>query len=105
MRKRPRHSRNGPGLIGAMARSAVLAGSSEVEPALAKRLRRDPLTTTAAARYDQLLELMAAGVLTSDQVTDAVERLTAQASLSAMRHGRRSSDRPADPEEGGPRPH
>lgn len=99
MRKRPRHNRSGPGLIGAMARSAVLAGSAEIEPP--RRAR--PPTTTAAARYDQLLELMAAGVLTSEQVTDAVERLTAQTSLASIRHGHRASD--AGRSEGIRRPH
>lgn len=104
MRKRPKHSRSGPGLIGVMARSAILAGSSEIEPAVAGPSRaRPPTTTTAAARYDQLLELMAAGVLTSEQVTDAVERLTAQASLASIRHGRPGSD--IGPTEGIRRPH
>jgi hypothetical protein len=105
MRKRPRHSRSGPGLIGVMARSAILAGSSEIEPALAKPFRRRPPTTPAATRYDQLLELMAAGVLTSDQVSDAVERLTAQASLASVRRDRRAGDRRIDPDQGASRPH
>jgi hypothetical protein len=86
-----------------MARSAILAGSSEIEPAVAGATRVRPPTTTAAARYDQLLELMAAGVLTSEQVTDAVERLTAQASLASIRHGHRGSD--IGRTEGNRRPH
>jgi hypothetical protein len=102
MRKRPKHSRSGPGLIDVMARSAVLAGSSEIEPVLAKPSRRRPMATTAAARYDQLLELMAAGILTSEEVTGAVERLTAQASLAAVRHRRRATDARAEPAEGPP---
>ena len=93
MRKRPKRSRSGPGLIEVMARSAVLVGSAEIEPALAKPSRTRPPATTAAARYDQLLELMAAGILTSEQVTEAVERLTAQASVVSVRHGRRAGDR------------
>jgi hypothetical protein len=101
MRKQPKLSRTGPGLIEAMARSAVLAGSSEIEPALRKPSRRRPPATTAAARYDQLLELMAAGILTSEEVTGAVERLTAQASLASVRHRRRSSDRRSGPDEVG----
>jgi hypothetical protein len=82
-----------------MARSAILAGSSEIEPPSRTR----PPMTTAAARYAQLLDLMAAGVLTSEQVTDAVERLTAQTSLASIRHGPRAGD--AGSSEGIRRPH
>jgi hypothetical protein len=42
---------------------------------------------------------MAAGILTSEEVTGAVERLTAQASLAAVRHGRRATDPRPDPAE------
>lgn len=86
MRKHPKFSRSGPGLISVMARSAVLAGSAEIEPVLARPRRRHALRSTAAARYDQLLELMSAGVLTGTEVQDAVERLTSQATRSSNRH-------------------
>ena len=86
MRKHPKFSRSGPGLISVMARSAVLAGSPEIEPILARPRRRHALPSTAAARYDQLLELMSAGVLTGTEVQDAVERLTSRATRSSIRH-------------------
>jgi hypothetical protein len=86
MRKHPKFSRSGPGLISVMARSAVLAGSAEIEPGLARPRRRNALRTTAAARYDQLLELMSEGVLTGTEFQDAVERLTSQATRSSIRH-------------------
>ena len=85
MRKHPKFSRSGPGLISVMARSAVLAGSPEIEPVL-DRPRRLTLRSSAAARYDQLLELMSAGVLTGAEVQDAVERLTSQAAINSTRH-------------------
>jgi hypothetical protein len=85
MRKHPKFSRSGPGLISVMARSAVLAGSPEIEPVL-DRPRRLTLRSSAAARYDQLLELMSAGVLTGTEVQDAVERLTSQAAINSTRH-------------------
>ena len=85
MRKHPKFSRSGPGLISVMARWAVLAGSPEIEPVL-DRPRRLTLRSSAAARYDQLLELMSAGVLTGTEVQDAVERLTSQAAINSTRH-------------------
>ena len=85
MRKHPKFSPSGPVLISVMARSAVLAGSAEIEPVLARPRRRHALRSTAAARYDQLLELMSAGVLTGTEVQDAVERLTSQATRSSIR--------------------
>jgi len=86
MRKHPKFSRSGPGLISVMARSAVLAGSPEIEPVLDRPRRRLTLRSSAAARYDQLLELMSAGVLTGTEVQDAVERLTSQAAINSTRH-------------------
>jgi hypothetical protein len=72
-------SRVGPGLIDSMVRSAVLSGTPVYERKLPERWRsraNDSHLDEAAARFHQLCELTEAGILTREEFTAAVQRLT-----------------------------
>jgi hypothetical protein len=69
-------SRDGPSLIGLMARSAVISSVPALRPDRQWERRRRP--RLAPDRYLQLYELMEAGVLTRHEFTVAANRFTAQ---------------------------
>jgi hypothetical protein len=90
-------NRDGPGLIGLMARSAVISSVPALRPDRQWERRLRP--ALAPDRYLQLYELMEAGVLTRHEFTVAANRFTAQ--LARRPEPEAGSD-PASQRGGGP---
>jgi hypothetical protein len=67
--------RRGPGLIGTMVRTAVLAGAPPAVERTTAAYRRERREDDVAARLLQLTELAEAGILTKDEYHAGMSRL------------------------------
>ena len=75
MSRAPVVVRRGPGLIGTMVRTAVLAGAPRAVERSTAAYARERCGDEVAARLQQLTELAEAGILTKDEYHAGMSRL------------------------------